>query len=379
MRSRRWCCAAASFALSLGVPGAAAQDGRSLLAEHLPRVVHRGGPFLRRPMVTTVTFAGDDTERVSRLVAFGVEIVRSSWWREVTDGYCLGAGDCVGPGRAGRDVRLAQRLPSRIRDVDIEALLVEEAKRGALTGLEPDALVVAYLPAGVALGDAFHPRYCGGGPRAFHRMARAGDVSFPFAVIPHCGEDGETTATASHEILEATANPDPNRPGFRLAAAATAFAAAGAEPADPCGLLNRDRHRADEGTFRVQRAWSNRAAETGTDPCVPSVPERPYLALVPRQSVVRLASDGASASVSLDAVSDRAVPTWTVAVVDLTGDTEGARYLEVRLDRDRVAPGDVAVLTVRRLRRHPRGMAVVGLVSRAGSHDHVWPLAVSMR
>src|SRR5687767_6544968 len=75
------------------VPSASA-DERSerarLIAERLPRIVHRGGPFLRRPEITTVTFAGEDRKLVARLEEFGGRIVRSAWWREVAEGYCLG-------------------------------------------------------------------------------------------------------------------------------------------------------------------------------------------------------------------------------------------------------------------------------------------------
>jgi hypothetical protein len=373
--------AAVALAVVPLVSAGDAPDGRRLIAERLPRVVYGGGPFLRRPEVTTVTFAGDDSRLVARLEGFGAGIVRSPWWREVTDGYCASAHDCIGPGPAGRAVRLRRTLPRQVRDVDVEALLEDEAATGALAGLGTDALVLAYLPPGVVLSDAFHQRYCGGGPRAFHRMARGANVSFAFAVVPRCGDERETTATASHEIVEATTNPDPNVPGFRigLESGATAFTAHGSEPVDPCGLLNRDRHRAVDGGFRVQRAWSNRAAARGLDPCVPAVPERPYLALVPRQPVVRLASEGAAATIALDAASDRAVPPWRVSAVDLTGTREGGRYVEARLDKQRAASGDTVVLSLRVLRLHPRQRTVVGLVSYAGTYTHVWPLAVSMR
>lgn len=352
-----------------------------LIAERLPRVVHRGGPFLRQPEITTVTFRGDDPKLVARLEEFGGRIVRSAWWRDATDGYCLTKDDCIGPGRVGRAVRLARRLPPRVRDVDVERLIADEARAGALAGLGTEALVVVYLPPRVALRDAFHAEYCGAGPRAYHRMLRTDGLSFPYAVIPRCGSEAETTATASHEILEATTNPDPDRPGFRVGsgAADVAFTASGAEPVDPCGLLTLDTHRAWESGFWMQRAWSNRAAERGTDPCVPSVPQRPYVALIPRQPVVRLDSPGATASIVLDAVSDRAVSGWTVSAVDLTGVREGERYVDARLDRSEVASGDVAVLTLRVVRLHPRQRTVVGLVSKLGPHSHLWPVAVSMR
>jgi hypothetical protein len=358
------------------------RDGRRLIAERLPRIGHHGGPFLRRPEITTVTFRGDDPTLVSRLEEFGRQIARSPWWREVTAGYCAigAAGDCIGLGSAGRTVRLARRLPSRTRDVDIEAVIAAEAIGGALAGLGPDALVVVYLPAGVALRDAFHPAYCGDGPRAYHRMVHAGSMALPYVVVPRCQGEAETTATASHEILEAATNPDPDRPGFRFGPgpATAGFAAFGAEPADPCRLMSFDRHRAVEAGFTMQRAWSNRAAERGADPCVPSDPDRPFVALVPRQPVVRVAP-GATVSVVLDAASDRAVQRWTVSVTDLAGGREGEPWLQARLDRSEVAEGDVAVLTLRRIGVPDRQMSFVGLVSDLDGQSHLWPLVVTAR
>jgi hypothetical protein len=157
-----------------------------------------------------------------------------------------------------------------------------------------------------------------------------------------------------------------------------AFRFYGAEPVDPCGLLTLDNHRARESGFTLQRAWSNRAAERGTNPCVPFGAESPYVALIPRQPVVRLPTPDSTASILLDAASDRAVERWNVSVVEL-GTVEEGRVVDARLDRTEVASGDVATLTLRVIKLHPRQMTVVGVVSRLGTESHLWPIAVSMR
>jgi hypothetical protein len=81
----------------------------------------------------------------------------------------------------------------------------------------------------------------------------------------------------------------------------------------------------------------------------------------------------------LDAAADRALPGWSVTATDLTGEQEGQRYVDVNLDKASVSSGDVVVLTLRVVRLHPRQMSIVGLVSNIGEHEHLWPLAVSMR
>jgi hypothetical protein len=362
------------------VPWASAADppaSARLIAERLPRIVHRGGPFLRRPEIATVTFEGDDPGVVERLEAFGAMSVRSAWWREASAGYCLGSDDCIGAVRVGPSIRLPHLLPAQVRDVDIEKLLEEEARKGVLAGLGPESLVLVYLPPGVALSDAYAPRYCEGGPRAFHRMLRAGASSFPFAVIPRCGSEADTTATASHEILEAATNPDPSAPGFRLDSNA-AFTATGVEPVDVCTLLNLDRHRTVELGFRLQRAWSNHEAARGRDPCVPQVPGRPYAALVPRSAAIRL-PPAETSTLLLDAASDGSISSWSVTAIDLTGDQEGTQYVDARLDKGEVSVGDVVVLSLRAVRLHPRQTSIVGLLSHVGGYAHLWPVAVNMR
>jgi hypothetical protein len=66
-------------------------------------------------------------------------------------------------------------------------------------------------------------------------------------------------------------------------------------------------------------------------------------------------------------------PGWSITGVP------SARYVDARLDRSEIARGDVAWLTLRVVRVHPRGMSVVGLISRLGTESHLWPIAVSMR
>ena len=112
----------------------------------------------------------------------------------------------------------------------------------------------------------------------------------PYSILPRCGDEAELTATASHEILEASTNPDPAARGFAFVPDDTsvAFAASGVEAVDPCGLLTMDDHWTQASGFVVQRAWSNRAAALGQNPCVPARAGRPFVALVPRLPAVRL-------------------------------------------------------------------------------------------
>jgi hypothetical protein len=403
---------AALFALFLGIAslaeavtpppaGTPARPGGSaLVAERLPRVVYQGGPFLRRPRVVTVTFAGDDPAIVALLERFGETIADTPWWRESVAGYCAAEGDCIGSGRLGRAVRLEEKLPARIHGVDVAALLRREAAAGRFGPLDPDSVLLVYLPAGVTLFDAFHEHFCDGGPRAFHRSLRWDGGVNGYSVVARCGDEAATTATASHELVEIATNPNTQKRGFAIEphSSYAGFVAAGVEPMDPCGILTRDTNWTLADGFAVQRAWSNRAAALGLDPCGGAAGEPSYVALVPRQPLVRLREIGERAEVVLDAIAGGSTATpgmlgmpgrpeipgvpepagWEVWVVDLTGDQDGERYVDVAIDRTSVAAGDSVRLTVELRRRHPGDATVVGLLSTLGGRTHLWPLAVRM-
>src|SRR5262245_60483728 len=87
-------CTAGEAGPSAAGPTVQRQTQRAgLIAGRLPRVEYLGGRFLRHPTVHTVTFTTDDPEVAARLERFGDAITSSSWWREVTAGYCA-AHDC---------------------------------------------------------------------------------------------------------------------------------------------------------------------------------------------------------------------------------------------------------------------------------------------
>jgi hypothetical protein len=307
-------------------------------------------------------------------------MTRSNWWKAVVEGYCRGPTDCVGEGSAAPPVRLDQSLPAQLRDTDIDALLYREAQAGRLGPIDDSTLWLLYLPHGVALSDAT-TRYCTGRARAFHRALELDGRRIPFAVLPRCGDEAELTGSASHEILEATTNPFPAERGFALApgSAASGFTAAGLEPVDPCGLLTMDGHRTTESGFVVQRAWSNRQASLGLDPCVPSRSDAPFVLLVPREPAMRIAQVGQGRTLELDASTAGGAENWAVSAFDLGGQQDQESYLDVALDKSTVRAGDTVTLSVRALRKPASGRAIVGLVSKLGSSTTLWPLLVMMR
>jgi hypothetical protein len=347
-----------------------------LLAQRLPRIVYRGGPFLRHVRIVTITFSADDAALVTRLEQFGNTITRTSWWRAVTEGYCAKEDDCIGEGRPGLSVRLAETLPSQVHAVDLSALLRNEARAGRLGAFDADTVLLVYLPKGVSLKDAFVPSYCGDGPRAYHKALRFDGKSVAYAVMPRCSDEAALTGSASHELLEMATNPDTAKRGFSFVQSSSnfGFTASGIEAMDPCGFLAPE--DVVESGFVVRRAWSNRAAAQGHDPCVPSAADRPYLALVPRVATARVTKLGDSVTISLDAAASQPVTEWAVSAFDLTGAQEREQYVAVALDKTTVTAGQTATLTITLRKQPPRGVSVVAIVSTMGDVSYMWPVAV---
>lgn len=386
----------AALVMAGGVAGAAAAEApaapkrkaaatvdvaaqRKLIADRLPRVEYLGGPFIRRPRVVTITFAGDSAGLVARLERFGEAITRTNWWRTVSEEYCAKAGDCIGEGQPGLAVRLEETLPADVHVDELGERLVGHAKAGRFGTIDADTVLLVYLPKGVTLRDATVPRYCEGGPRAVHRALRVEKHAVGLAIVPRCGDEATLTGTASHELLEVAANPDAARRGFAFKPqpATEGFLSGGVELVDPCVLLLRGRNRATEHGRTMQRAWSNRAAAEGTDPCVPHVGSAPFVALVPEQPSVHLKIPGEHVKATFEAAASGEVRGWKVSVLDLTGTQDAEHYVDVALDRAYVMPGQRVTLTIVLRKRPPEGRSIVGLVSSAGQSDYLWPLVVS--
>lgn len=356
-----------------------AVDG-GLIARRLPRITDRVGPFIAQPRITTVTFKNDEAAHVARVDAFAETITKTAWWREVARSYCR-AGACIGEGSGSR-VHLDELMPAEATPEDLEARLVKHVKSLRPGTVDPARdLFVFVLPKGVRLQEKGGGKpFCEpGAPRAYHRTAFVAENAFAYAVVPRCADVDRQLASMSHEILEATTNPDPAQRGFAFVGDVriSGFGFAGLEPVDPCGLVTMDDHTVFEAGFPLHRAWSNRAAAEGRDPCVPARVDRPYALLVPRADAVRLKSVGDTTTIVVDGSSAQVTGPWTISAFDLTGAHDNESYVEVSFDRANVKRGESATLRVTSKKAAPGHRSVVGLVSTVGVATSMWPLLVA--
>jgi hypothetical protein len=104
--------------------------------------------------------------------------------------------------------------------------------------------------------------------------------------------------------------------------------------------------RTTQGSFTVQRTWSNNSAAANLNPCVPIPSGEVYFGAAPRSAKVVLPSIGSTATVTVDAFSTAPYPAWTLSAVDFAG-FHGFPLMSFSWDNTSVQNGDTATLTVK--------------------------------
>jgi hypothetical protein len=346
-----------------------------------PSIVYAGGRFVRHPRLVTITWKGDDQALVSRLEAFGASIARGTWWTSVTKNLCARVGDCIGPGGDASSVQIDEPAPRSATLAELASMMAALVDQGTMPIPDDDRVYLAYLPKGSSIAgiDDGCARF---GTRAVHTTfawpGGSRSASWPVAFVLRCGDDlGELTATASHELLETAS--DPALDGFQLDRdpRSLPFSLHGTEAVDLCSLITLDDHRAHVDGWVVDRVWSNQDARAGRDPCVPHRANDPYVAVIPKQPSVTV-TQGHPGAVDLVGISERMVPTWSVAAFEIAVLRGERGCLALDLDRRDANNGTTLALTVSVVRRCRRNAAVI-LVSTLGTRSHAWPLLVEIR
>ena len=246
----------------------------------LPQVANLGGPVLNEPTVISVTYPGDALGEV--LDSFTAAITSSAYW-----GVLAEYG--VQSGHAGTPVHLGSMAPSSLDDAELQHDLPLELAANQFGIVPNQAIYVFYLPEGVKISN---PGQVGcqdfGG---YHSsVALPNGTLVAYAVIPRCtlfglNEQDTSTTTGSHEIAEAASDPyfenqhgawgalDPADIGWSVFP--------GNEVADLCLIASDRFFTPSDLPYKVQRLWSNHAASSGENPCVPADPSTTYFYSIP--------------------------------------------------------------------------------------------------
>jgi hypothetical protein len=315
-------------------------------ADHtpLPQLVDLGGQLLSAPNVVTVTFANDTL--TSQVRDIGASLTSSAWWNVVRPGYCAGdGGSCVGDGPRGSSAILLGSPAATYTDSDqgqtstLQQLLAGAFADGTLPKPEANNVFVVYFPVGddpnaptttIALGgmvscieggfDGYHNFMAVNGQQVAYSVVMECTAPPPMPPVPPIDLLQNTTITTSHEIFESATDPIPPT-GFALDLNdlnnwgwADIVGVEGADLCvDPFGL-EQDETR--DGTYTVQRIWSNSRAAAGVDPCVPAPEGEAYFNASPKTSSFYILDVGASTTFEVDAWSNGPIGDWTLIAQD---------------------------------------------------------------
>jgi hypothetical protein len=221
----------------------------------LPQLAPGTGLVISEPRLITVTFVGDPNRDQYR--AFDAFLPTSKWWRDVTDGYGIGAGT------TGTPVELEDALSGKTFDNvrDLRPFLLGAIAQGQLPAPTPNALYMVYLPEGATVVSN-GLTLCAGlyGYHDYLRLPEGGYAAY--AVIPKC-KVGGFSRVSSHEVIEAAT--DPLFTSYYMYHDAWA-SQGGAESADLCASAPLYR----EGGYDLNRSWSNAAVARDSAPCRPA-------------------------------------------------------------------------------------------------------------
>jgi len=312
-----------------GNPESGATDGPFVRADHLPfpQVVYQGGPIMTAPKVVSVTFPNDPD--VSTYDQLGQGLTASMYWNAVRSGYCeTGGTTCIGDGPAGVSAPIATAPSASYTDATLQTYIQTEITSGALP--MPDAttpvsntLYVLYLPASTTINDPNLGTSCTDFV-GYHGAFTMGSQQVPYAVVNECqGQSvAYNTETTAHEVFEAASDPSNTSTGFYLDTTDPNTwgwnDVEGGEAADMCvDLFALGGDATSDGSFVVQRIWSNQFAMAGGDPCNPLPASAPYFNASPSQGIYVL-DVGGSVTFEASAFSTAPVSDWTLIPQDFT-------------------------------------------------------------
>lgn len=295
--------------VAIAIDSGALPDVPFMSAPHrpFPQVPNTAGKLLHSPTLVTIVASNetpsDGTDDVASLLAFSDAVPASAVWIAMSTEYGLGA-LTSGPHVTGPALTGAQTEPQLVEYV---GALITAGSAPAPGG---DTIYLVYLPAGASYSGSTDCGYHSAYP---NKATSLGDqLATVRRCTPYADQEtqlGQLTRGASHEIVESAT--DPLDEGFNLGEATTtpwnaSVWQAWAEDLEHVELGDlcegtRTFEIADggpDGGWELQRMWSNAAAASGGDPCVPAYDEPYYQFSVPQDWYSVAAGDTVSIPVT---------------------------------------------------------------------------------
>jgi hypothetical protein len=326
-----------------------------------PQVPTGGGPTLKSPPV-------------DGLVDW---LAQSDWIADTSGEYGVQSLGHAPP------VTLPGTAPATIADDAIASLLIAQVAGGTVPTTASSTAPYIYLllfPAGT---DVTHDGNdaCAANPGdGFHDVVLDGANQLPIVVLPTCDPRFGAILTdiavmeldAARLLVDTVTDPwIHSEPAFALTDVTNPWASFGHEVGDLCWGRFVD----DGPGYTLQRVWSDRAAATGGDACIPAAMDVAFGVSASPSGLPSL-QVGVPMSFTVSGWSDAPVPGWTVQATPWVGDYA----IEASLDRTTMNNGQTGTLTVTVPYAVPSGTyGAVRIESLTSSDTPSWPIAFTVR
>jgi hypothetical protein len=282
-----------------------------------PNVPNAGGSIIAQPVLVTITYS-DDTNR-STEETFDAFLVTSNWLAAIGPEYGIGSGTNV-------NVELPASSPSSLDQDGVASDIAALIQAGTAPGFPSangvtlqNAIYMIFYPSTTQLSVNGEP-LCQFANGYHEESTLSGGQSFTYSVIQDCPPSVAITDqqslewATSHELIESCTDPLPmSNPAWVISDTTNPWHALGGEIADLCEAVLPQ--WSEGGHDYIERVFSNAAAATGGDPCVPAVNPFYSTDAEPQgsapESVPEVAA-GSQVVYTLTGWSTAAVPAWNV-------------------------------------------------------------------
>jgi len=261
------------------------------------QIAYNGGLVMQHPVIVAITWNTDASQ--ATFDGYADAIGGTGYWSAATKEYGVGAATS---GTANH-VHLSTTPPASLQDSDLQTMVTTYAgATGGWPAPTQDTIYAFFLPPKLSLqvqnfmGSGLQDA-CSAGEGGYHDQVTVGTVTTSYAVVPSCtfgpGNTAEqqTTMSMSHELIEASTDPQPQQTmngytGFDSDHFAwDYFQQLQSEVGDACEFFKESFFEDQETAPApfdawVQRTWSNAAITAAHDPCVPAAPG-PYFSVTP--------------------------------------------------------------------------------------------------
>jgi hypothetical protein len=347
------------------------------------QVLNYGGTTLHHPTFVSVTFPDDEYK--DQLADFIASVGCTDYWSTITADYG------VGEGVAAEPVVLTEAAPTTTDDATIRAWVAAKVEAGTFPRPDPDIVYALWYPETTTItletGDAGQTAVSCQAFGGYHEGGKLSDgTPFSYAVLPRCQTQGGSvvdglTGVASHELIEACTDPQPDTAPAYAAPDANHLGwilADASEVGDLCEFGQSSIFQPTGFPWMVQRIYSNSAAWAGKDPCVPAsgadyfygVPAVPDVVMLdmlqtgtPIPTAVAHIAVGSSETFPVKLVGPADVTSMSVEADDIATFFGGTPTLTLQLSASTGAPGDTLQLTITKNSASPDDMGFGGAVT----------------